>query len=100
MIIGPGESAMSSPGAAAPPAPGPARPDWTTGMPALDRLLDGVHPGDNIVWQVDEIDDYQALVSPFAGAALQSLKLRIFWQSGLPGKAKKARLLDLDQIEW
>jgi hypothetical protein len=28
------------------------------------------------------------------------LKLRIFWQSGLPRKTKKARLLGLDQIEW
>lgn len=31
---------------------------------------------------------------------LRSSKLRIFGQSGLPRKTKKARLLDLDQIEW
>ena len=49
-------------------------------MPALDRLLDGVHPGDNIVWQVDEIDDYQALVRPFAGAALQAGRPLVYFR--------------------
>ena len=33
-------------------------------------------------------------------AELQSSKLRIFGQSGLPRKTKKSRLLGLDQIEW
>ncbi len=25
----------------------------TTGLPGLDKVLEGVMPGDNIVWQVD-----------------------------------------------
>jgi hypothetical protein len=44
-------------------------PTFTTGLPGLDRVLRGVMPGDNIVWQVDTIDDYQALVTPYAEAA-------------------------------
>ncbi len=39
----------------------------STGLPSLDRVLHGIVPGDNIVWQVDRIDDYipfvQALIS-------------------------------------
>ena len=28
----------------------------STGLPGLDRILNGLIPGDNIVWQVDSID--------------------------------------------
>jgi pyruvate, water dikinase len=39
----------------------------STGLPALDNILHGIMPGDNIVWQVNCIDDYlpfvKALVS-------------------------------------
>ena len=44
--------------------------DWSipiqvsTGLPALDRILHGIRPGDNIVWQVDSTDDYVPFVEP------------------------------------
>ncbi len=41
----------------------------STGLPGLDEVLQGVLPGDNIVLQVDEIDDYLAFVLPFCRAA-------------------------------
>lgn len=41
----------------------------STGLPGLDKVLAGVVPGDNIVWQVDAVDDYNALVLPYARAA-------------------------------
>ena len=41
----------------------------TTGLAGLDRVLHGVVAGDNIVWQVQEIEDYQGLVRPYAEAA-------------------------------
>lgn len=41
----------------------------TTGLPGLDEVLKGVMPGDNIVWQVETIGDYKALVVPYAEAA-------------------------------
>ncbi|MFB3789008.1 MAG: PEP/pyruvate-binding domain-containing protein [bacterium] len=44
----------------------------STGLPALDAILQGVHPGDNIVWQVDRIEDYQAFVAPFVQHGVQS----------------------------
>lgn len=36
----------------------------STGLPALDAILRGLQPGDNVVWRVDAIDDYR----PFARA--------------------------------
>ena len=33
------------------------QPVATTGWPALDDVLCGIRPGDNIVWAVDRIDD-------------------------------------------
>lgn len=41
----------------------------TTGLPGLDTVLAGVRRGDNIVWQVQSLDEYLALVGPYAEAA-------------------------------
>ncbi len=38
---------------------------FSTGIPALDELLHNVHPGDNIVFQVDKINDYIPFVHAF-----------------------------------
>ncbi|MCC7204863.1 MAG: PEP/pyruvate-binding domain-containing protein [Phycisphaeraceae bacterium] len=43
--------------------------DLTTGLPGLDKVLRGVMAGDNIVWNVDSIDEYRALVLPYVQAA-------------------------------
>jgi pyruvate, water dikinase len=43
---------------------------FTTGLPGLDEVFQGVMPGDNIVWEVENIDDYRALVVPYVDAAL------------------------------
>jgi hypothetical protein len=51
----------------------------TTGLQGLDAVLRGVQRGDNIVWQVQRLDDYQALVTPYAEAArLQQRRLIYF----------------------
>ena len=41
----------------------------TTGLPELDAVFRGVQPGDNIVWQIQSLDEYLALVKPYAAAA-------------------------------
>ncbi|ACB74107.1 PEP/pyruvate-binding domain-containing protein [Opitutus terrae] len=51
----------------APTAPLPAT--VTTGLLGLDRVLHGIEPGDNIVWEVDSIEEYHELVRPYAAAA-------------------------------
>ncbi len=52
----------------------------TTGLPSLDQVLKGLLPGDNVVWQVDAVDEYQAFVSPFAQAALHNGKKLIYFR--------------------
>ena len=47
-------------------APNPA---VSTGLPRLDAVMHGIAPGDNIVWLVDEVEEYRALVVPYAAAA-------------------------------
>jgi hypothetical protein len=36
-----------------------------SGLPQLDNLLQGLLPGDNVVWQVDHLDDYPYFASAF-----------------------------------
>ncbi len=40
-----------------------------TGLPGLDKILDHVWLGDNVVLQVDSIDDYVRFVTPFCREA-------------------------------
>ncbi len=45
---------------------------FSTGLTGLDKVLKGILPGDNIVWQVDSLDDYRTLVTPCLAEALKS----------------------------
>jgi pyruvate, water dikinase len=47
----------------------PSAPAVSTGLAGIDRVLHGIEPGDNIVWEVDTIEEYQELVTPYAAAA-------------------------------
>ena len=38
-----------------------------TGLASLDALLQGVRLGDNVVWQVDQLEDYPFFAQAFAG---------------------------------
>ncbi len=42
----------------------------STGWESLDIIIDHLRRGDNVVWQVDHIDDYQRLICPFVNHAL------------------------------
>jgi hypothetical protein len=41
----------------------------STGMPGLDRVLTGLLPGDNVVWEVESIEDYLPVLGPFCDEA-------------------------------
>ena len=43
---------------------------FSTGLPALDQVLQGIRPGDNIAWQVDEVRDYIPFIDSFVGHAI------------------------------
>lgn len=42
----------------------------TTGLPALDEVLQQLKPGDNVVWRIYQLGDYVSFVEPFAERAL------------------------------
>lgn len=52
----------------------------TTGLPELDAVLCGVQSGDNIVWQIESLEDYLALVAPYAEAARASGRRLIYFR--------------------
>jgi hypothetical protein len=56
------------------------RTGFTTGLPGLDKVLRGVMPGDNIVWQVDTVADYAELVMPYAEAARRDRRRLIYFR--------------------
>lgn len=53
---------------------------FTSGLPGLDKVFKGVMPGDNIVWQIDSIEDYEALVLPFTEAAASQRRRMIYFR--------------------
>lgn len=52
----------------------------TTGLPGLDAVLSGIEAGDNIVWEVDAIADYQELVKPYAAAAVNAHRRLVYFR--------------------
>ncbi len=53
---------------------------WSTGLVGLDRMLKGIIPGDNLVFQVSSINDYLPFVEPFAQAALARGRRLIYFR--------------------
>ncbi len=50
----------------------------STGIIGLDEILTGLRLGDNVVWQIDDIDDYIELVTPFVSQARKENKNLIY----------------------
>jgi hypothetical protein len=54
----------------------------STGLPGLDKVVDGLRMGDNVVWQVDSIDDYRHFAEPFAASALADNRRVVYMRFG------------------
>ncbi len=52
----------------------------STGLPALDRVVQRLIPGDNIVWQVDSVEDYLPFVAPYCEDALRKGKKLVYFR--------------------
>ncbi|MCB4792069.1 MAG: PEP/pyruvate-binding domain-containing protein [Elusimicrobia bacterium] len=52
----------------------------STGLPELDKVIQGVQPGDNIVWQLDSIEDYKLFVHPFCRDAYDKKNKLIYFR--------------------
>ena len=75
----------------------------TTGLPGLDAVLRGLRSGDNIVWQADSIEEYQALVNPYVEAAVSSHRkvvyIRFARHESLVSENTGVKIVDLDPQE-
>lgn len=52
----------------------------STGMPGLDRVLTGLLPGDNVVWEVESIEDYLPVLGPFCSEAIRLQRKLIYFR--------------------
>ena len=50
----------------------------STGLNGLDRIVNSLRLGDNVVWRVDAVDDYRAFVTPFVRTALADGKRVVY----------------------
>ncbi|MDA8122874.1 MAG: pyruvate, phosphate dikinase [Deltaproteobacteria bacterium] len=52
----------------------------STGLPGLDRVIQGLLPGDNIVWQVDSVEDYLPFAAPYCDDAIRKGKKLVYFR--------------------
>jgi hypothetical protein len=50
----------------------------STGIKGLDSIITGLRLGDNVVWQIDDMDDYVNLVKPLVRQALKDKKKVVY----------------------
>lgn len=50
----------------------------STGLKGLDEVITGLRTGDNVVWQIDDIDNYKGLVDPFVNNAVKEKKKVVY----------------------
>ena len=72
----------------------------STGWESLDNIIDHLRRGDNVVWQVDDIDAYRKLVSYFVNnseaANEQVVYMRFARHAPLLAPRRNIRIYDLD----
>lgn len=52
----------------------------STGLPGLDGVLQGLRPGDNVVWEVDGIADYLPVLGPLCHEAKRHQRRLIYFR--------------------
>ncbi len=73
---------------------------FTTGLPGLDEVFQGVMAGDNIVWEVEQITDYQALVGPYVKAALAAGQRLVYFRfAGHPALIEAQEGIEVHQLD-
>jgi hypothetical protein len=61
----------------------------TTGLAGFDEVIDGLRTGDNVVWQVDNMDDYRFFAGFFARSALSHAKKVVYMRFAAHGPLLK-----------
>lgn len=52
----------------------------SSGMPGLDHVLQGLREGDNVVWEVDGIEDYQPMIEPLCREATRLQRRLVYFR--------------------
>ncbi len=72
----------------------------STGWESLDNIIDHLRRGDNVVWQVDDIDAYRKLVSYFVNNAVATnervVYMRFARHAPILAPRRNIRIYDLD----
>ncbi|MCX8155877.1 MAG: PEP/pyruvate-binding domain-containing protein [Verrucomicrobiae bacterium] len=55
---------------------------FSTGLPGLDRTLQNLQAGDNVVWQVETVDEYRPFVLPFWEECLRQRRPLVYFRFG------------------
>ena len=63
----------------------------STGWKSLDSIIDHLRRGDNVVWQVDDIDAYRKLVSNFVNHAIANQERVVYMRFGRHGPLLEER---------
>lgn len=76
----------------APPGGTPTAPDIladaataervSTGLAGLDAVLDGLRIGDNVVWRIDDVEDYRGFVDAFVAQAVECERSIVYLRFG------------------
>lgn len=54
----------------------------STGLSGLDEIFDGLRLGDNVVWQVDAIEDFRGMVTPYVEQARRDGRHLVYLRYG------------------
>ena len=49
-----------------------------SGMPAMDRVLDNIRLGDNVVWRVSNLDEFRIFLDPYLEQAIRDRRKIIY----------------------
>ena len=55
-------------------------PTLSTGLAGLDSVLQGLLPGDNVVWEVDSIRDYRPVLAPLISEARRLRRKMVYFR--------------------
>lgn len=56
------------------------RPKLSSGLPGLDRALQNLIAGDNVVWEVDDVRDYLPFVHPYVAEAKRLRRKLVYFR--------------------
>ncbi len=72
----------------------------STGLKGFDKVIDNLRLGDNVVWQVDSIEDYKNMVTPYVKKAIEESRVLVYFRFGsheaLVEENEKVKIYNID----